>query len=359
MRAVKSDGLSVKLLTDAPEPAPAPGEALVKVSRVLVSPADAAMAASSGATKPSPESGGTRAFSGIIGGQMVGTVRKINMPADAPPTLAARKNWVGKRVVAGPNIACGACDLCRGGLATHCRSRKVMGSWERDGCMAEWCALPLASLCAVPDSVSDDLASLAVPLSSALHAANMLRAESSAYITVLGDSLLALLTAQTLARMNKSVRVLSARPDRMRLCEKWGIKHRPIDEAGRRQDQDVVVDCTGSSQGLRLALQFVRPRGIILLKAGPALAPMPAGRPLPEVDAHSAWGRPLDLTIAAVNEVQIIGSRDGPIPDALRMLSDNALDALPLITRRFPLSEAMSALAAAISPDHIGVLIEV
>src|SRR5690606_6250511 len=97
-----------------------------------------------------------------------------------------------------------------------------------------------------------------------------------------------LLTAQALARLNKSVRLLGSRPERVALCERWGVKHRLIEEAGRRQDQEVVIDCTGASGGasgggaLRLAMQLVRPRGVILLCSDILTPPFPPGVPLPD-----------------------------------------------------------------------------
>lgn len=345
MRAVRIDDGAVRLVSDAPEPQPAPGEALIKPSRVLLSPLDAALAwtAKSG-------------FSGVLGHQFVGVIRKINVPPDAGPAAAARKGWSGRRVVASPTIACAACDLCRGGLSNHCRARKVMGVHGQGGCLADLFTLPLASLYAVPDKVTDDQAVFAVLLASAAHAVNMLRSEGHSYITVLGDSALALVTAQALARKNATVRLLSSREDRARLCAKWGIKQRALEEPGRRQDQDVVVDCTGSAAGLRLALQMVRPRGMVLLKSPMAVAPCPAGRPFPEADA--AWAPGVDLTPAIVNEVQLIGARDGPVADALMMLAEGAVDVTGLVTRRAKMEDAVEALRAAGDAAQVGVVVE-
>ena len=350
MRALRLEDGRVRLVGDAPEPGATAGEALIRPTRLLVSSFDA-RAATGDPAAPA----GLTPFAGVLGHQFVGVVKKVNVPADASPSVAARKNWTGKRVVASPTIACAACDLCRAGLSNHCRARKVMGVHGHDGCFAELFSAPLTSLFMVPDRVTDDQAVFAVALSSAVHAVNMLRSEGHSYITVLGDSALALLTAQALARKNTTVRVLSSRPDRSRLCEKWGIKQRPLDEPGRRQDQDVVVECSGSAAGLRLALQLVRPRGVILLKSPAAMAPFPPGRPFPEVpDAPT-----VDLTPAIVNEVQIVGSRDGPVPDALAMLAEGTIDVTSLITRRCKFDEAVAALQAAISPDNLAVVMDV
>lgn len=351
VRAVRFDGQSVAFAADAREPEAAPGEALVHPTRVLVTPADAHAVSAAGAARSR--------FAGVVGSHFVGVVKKINLPADAGPVLSARKDLVGKRVVGSPTIACAQCDLCRAGLPMHCRARKVAGAHGRDGCLADLFAMPLASLHAVPQGVDDDRAVFAPMLASALQASAMLRAASKHYITVLGESALALLTAQVLARQNKTVRLLTSRgrEDRGRLLEAWGIKHRMIDEPGRRQDQDAVVDCTGAASGLRLALQFVRARGVILLKSPVALAPYPAGQPFAE--ASAAWAEGVDLTPVVANEVQIMGCRDGPIPDALGVLSEGTMDVLSLISKRARLEEGPAAFEAAGRGEHTGVLIDV
>ncbi len=326
---------------DAQAPGVHQGEAIVRVTRVLVTPADAAVAE-------------RREFRGVLGSQFVGVVKQITVPDSAPPSMSARKGWVGKRVVASPSIACALCDLCRAGLSAHCRARKVLGVWERDGGLADLVSVPISALHLAPDSVKDDAAPFAHLVSGALHAANMLRSEQKSYITVLGDSAAALVAAQVLARMNASVRVLSARHDRLRLCERWGVKHRPIDEPGRRQDQDVVVDCTGSAAGLGLALQMVRPRGIVLLKDPAALRPIPPGT---KADLRG-WADPVDLTPAVVNEVQVLGSRDGPIPDALRVLSEQTIDVAALVSKRVRLEDAPQALRS-LAGETMTVLVDV
>jgi threonine dehydrogenase-like Zn-dependent dehydrogenase len=352
MRALRVDDRGVRLSAELPPPQPGPGEALVKVTRALVGGSDLCVA---GMIPGVPRT----AFAGVMGSRAVGVVKAVNLPADCPPALAARKGWVGKRVVVGAAESCAACDLCRRGLPSHCRARRVLGVSGRDGCFAELCAAPLAGLALVPDAVGDDEAVFAYDLASALHAVTMLRSEQSSFITVLGDSAPALLTAQALARMNKTVRLLTGRPERQRLCERWGVKHRAPEEPGRRQDQDVVVDCSGASAGMRLALQLVRPRGVVLLRSPLALDPCPPGRPVPDVGPGSPWATPVDLTPAVVNEVQIVGSRDGPLPDALRALAEDAVDVAGLVTKRFRLDDAPEALRAAAQAEQVAVVIDV
>lgn len=344
MRALRSDGQTLRLVADAATPEPPPGEALVQPSRVLLTPADV-----QGIGRGVP-------FVGTLGHLFVGVVRSVNLPADSSNALASRRSLVGRRVVASPVVACGQCDMCRSGLSSHCRTRQVPGLWGRDGACAELVAMPVANLHPLPDSLDDDRAVFAPIVAAAAHTANMLRAENRQYVSVLGDSPLALLTAQALARQNRSVRVLSADSNAARLCEQWGMKHRPTDEPGRRQDQDAVVDCTGSAAGLRLAMQLARPRAVIMLKSVLADAPFPAGRPFP-TDA-AGWSESLDLTPVVTNELRIIGSRDGPLPAAIDLLATGEIDVDPLAHRRFKLDQGPAAADAAANCAHLAVLVE-
>jgi threonine dehydrogenase-like Zn-dependent dehydrogenase len=103
----------------------------------------------------------------------------------------------------------------------------------------------------------------------------------------------------------------------------------------------VVVDCTGSPAGLTRALRLVRPRGTIVLKSTyPGLAEA-------------------DLTSVVVHEVTLVGSRCGPFPTALRLLTEGQVQVRPLIAARYPLSEALRAFDHAARPGTLKVLMEV
>lgn len=325
MRALKFDGQTLALDGRAESPELGPGEAVVRPLRVGLSPGDVDAVRKRGGAPFIP------------GSEFVGIVERLHESVDG----VERRRLEGRRVVASPIIVCGACDLCRAGLSSHCRSRRTLGrpgGW--DGCLAERTRLPTRNLWVAPPGVDDDRAVFAWAVASALHAAQVVRVQGKQYVTVLGDTVEGLLTAQVIARLNASVRVLGSRPERLALCEKWlgGIKHRSIDEAGRRQDQDVVVECTGSTAGVATALQLVRPRGTIVLVRDPGAA---------------------DLSPVVENEITLVGCRAGPIPEALGLLERAEIDAVSLIGRRFRLTEAPAAFAAASEPGALRVLVEI
>jgi len=169
--------------------------------------------------------------------------------------------------------------------------------------------------------------------------------EGKPYITVLGDGPLGLLMVQVMAKLNASVRLVGRYSEKLAVCEKWGIKHRHVDDVGRRADQDIVVDCTGSPAGLELAMQLVRPRGVVVLKT------------LVERDARAAHG--VDLTPLVLKEIELIGSFTGPLKEALTLIERDEVDVVSLISRRMRLDDGAELLSAAGQPGVIKVLVSV
>jgi threonine dehydrogenase-like Zn-dependent dehydrogenase len=331
VRAIRFDGTAVTIDRAAPDPQPAPGEALVRTQLMGVSSTDLDVL------------DGRVHFAGVMGQEFVGTVERVHAGADAP---TAPHPLTGRRVVASTSIACASCDLCKRGLGAHCRRRAVLGAIDRDGCFADRLCLPVRNLHPVPDALSDEQAVFAPLVASALHTRQVFKPEGRPYITVLGDGPLGLVTVQIMARLNASVRLVGKHADKLALCERWGVKHRLLTDVGLRADQDVVIDCTGSPAGLATALAMVRPRGKVVLK-GPMT---PATHP-------KAGPQLVDLGPLVTSEIELIGSRCGSIPDALTMLARAEVDVLPLITRRGRLADAPALLAAARAHGQLKVLI--
>ncbi len=328
MLALTYNGSSLESQPRYPEPTLQVGEALIRPTRLGICSTDIEICR------------GYMQFQGVLGHEFVGIVESIEGQDD--------RKLIGRRVVGAINAVCGECDLCKRGLATHCRARTVLGIAGRDGCFAEHFTLPVANLIPVPDSVEDDAAVFAEPLAAALHAATQIHIQEKPYITILGDGRLGLLCAQVFAPLNATVRVIGKHPDKMNLCEKWGIRHRHLDDIGRRADQDIVVDCTGNASGFAIAMQLVRPRGTILLKT--TVAPPAAG---------TTPDHPIDLSPIVIHEINVIGSRCGSMVQAIDALSHRRIDVLSLVTRRFKLQDGIKAMQTAAQPDSLKVLMDV
>jgi threonine dehydrogenase-like Zn-dependent dehydrogenase len=272
-------------------------------------------------------------YNGVLGHEFVGIVEDV-------ANKKKNKHWIGKRVVGTINCVCGECDMCQRGLQEHCRDRTVLGIQNRHGSFAEYFSLPVRNLLEVPESVDNDRAVFTEPLAAAFQILRQLTVEGRPFVTVLGDGRLGLLCAQVLTQLNGTVRLLGKHPEKMELCEKWGVKHRLVSEVGLRNDQDIVVDCTGSAEGFELATQMVRPRGKLVLKTTVAAS------------------KPMNLAPIVINEIEVIGSRCGPFPEALSALRAGSVDVISLISRRMKLSDGPDILRAAKQPGVIKVLVE-
>ncbi len=331
MRAVRYEGPEKGVVVDrsAKEPACAPGEALLRPRRVAISSTDLDLC--SGARRSPPLT---------LGHEFVAVVERTSPLADQKERARALQ---GKRVVGTIATACAECDLCTAGLSAHCRRRTVLGVDGRDGCFADLFTLPIANLHPVPEGVDDERAVFAELLASAHHAVRMLRIAGKPFVTVLGDNAMGLLCAQLMAGLNASVRIVGRHEHKMEIAGKWGVKHRALSDIGLRADQDVVVDCTGTPEGLTTAMALARPRAKVLLKG--SLLP---GRGESRID----------LSPIVQKELEILGSRSGPLAEGLDLLARDAVDVVSLITRRTRLDDAPAALRIAADPAQIKVVME-
>ncbi|HUT57665.1 MAG TPA: alcohol dehydrogenase catalytic domain-containing protein [Phycisphaerae bacterium] len=323
MRALVFDG-EAHLRTDYPIPKPGTGEALVAVHLAGVCRTDLEILR------------GYMGFAGVMGHEFVGSV------VEGPPA------WKHKRVVGQINCVCGRCDMCRGGLAAHCRNRTVIGISGRDGVFADFVALPAANLHAVPETLSDEQAVFVEPLAAAFQIPRQITIDTAAELVVLGDGRLGQLVARVLKNLCRRVVLVGRHPAKLLHAEKKGIQTVLAGDFRPRAEAPVVVDATGTASGFELAMKAVRPRGTIVLKSTFA----PGG-------AEDEPGPPLDLAPLVINEVNVVGSRCGPFPDALAALAGGQVEVVDLISKRFSLDSGVAALEAAADGETLKVLIEV
>jgi threonine dehydrogenase-like Zn-dependent dehydrogenase len=93
---------------------------------------------------------------------------------------------------------------------------------------------------------------------------------------------------------------------------------------------DVVVECTGSPEGLAGALALVRARGTVALKTTCSAAP-----------------KELDAADIVVREITVQGSRCGPFAKAIRRMASGTIHVEDLVSGVYPLADTAAALQAA------------
>jgi threonine dehydrogenase-like Zn-dependent dehydrogenase len=104
---------------------------------------------------------------------------------------------------------------------------------------------------------------------------------------------------------------------------------------------DYVIEATGSYIGFALALELVRPEGVVILKT---------------TVAHPTT---LDLSLSVINEVSIIGSRCGPFRPALDALAKMNVDVRRMVTETFELRDGLRALRRASDAGVMKILLHI
>ncbi len=253
---------------------------------------------------------GYHGFSGIPGHEFVGEV-----------VGPASSSWLRKRVVGEINLGCRRCQWCRRGLGRHCPGRRVLGIAGHPGAHAEYLTLPEENLREVPGEISDEEAVFTEPLAAACEILDQVEVDGTTCAAVLGAGKLGTLCAAVLRNAGADVSLVT------RLSR------------ARPRSFDLVVEATGSPEGMPRAIGLVRPRGTIVWKS-----------------THRAPAR-FDAAPLVVNEVTVIGSRCGRLEPALDLLRRGRIDVRPLIAAVLPLSRATRALAEAARPGVRKVLL--
>ena len=267
-------------------------------------------------------------FAGTPGHEFVGEVE-----------AAEDSVWIGKRVGGEINLACGECEWCARDLGRHCPSRTVLGIVKHPGAHAEFLTLPLRNLHPIPDSISDEQAVFIEPVAAACEILDQVRVLAGSRIAVLGDGKLGLLIAQVLRARGARVHLYGRHRDKMRLVEGDGLTTEIAGRSLPERAWPMVVEASGSVDGLRAAIGMCEPRGTVIMKS----------------TVHGLVK--IDTAPAIVNEVTLVGSRCGRFGPAIRMLASGRVRVDPLISEQLPLERGQEAYKQAAAKGVLKVLL--
>jgi alcohol dehydrogenase len=245
----------------------------------------------------------------------------------------------GTRVAGEINFACGHCDWCARGLGRHCPNRTVLGIVKHPGAFREFLTLPIENLHRVPKSIPTEHAVFIEPVAAACEILDQIRIAKGAPVAVLGDGKLGLLIAQVLQGHGAKVLLLGRHREKMRLVEWSGVTMEVLPEKLPEREFPIVVDATGSQEGLRAAIAMCEPRGTVVMKS----------------TVHGLV--PIDTAPAIVNEITLVGSRCGRFEPALKMLASGKVRVGDLISEEFKLDRAAEAFARAATKGVLKVLL--
>ena len=285
----------------------------------------------------------------VLGHEIVGRVVRAAQDKSGPA--------VGAIVVVDVVTGCGQCFWCHAHDEGLCPRLRVKGQHE-DGGLAEYIAATAHRLVTIPPTLDPRAAALAEPTAVAVRAVRKLGDMSERGALIVGGGAIGLLVAQVL-RVHGASPIVIVEPDphRSAIARDLGFAVIWSDDPQARAEAtaahfpergvDVVIECSGARGAAGEAIENARPSGtVVLLSVTP--------------DAEQ-----IDTTHVVLTEKTIIGSAahmwDVDVAPAVELLASGAVQAEPLITRVFPLSDGPAAfeMLADRSQPNVKILVRV
>lgn len=259
----------------------------------------------------------------------------------------------GDHVAVDPNLYCGSCAPCRNGKKQFCRHLQAFGV-TRDGGFAEQSIVPAAQCFRLAPHVPFTAGAMAEPLACCLHGIDSAGIQPGNIVCVIGGGAIGLLMVQ-LARLSGASQIFLSEPVEMRrkagLLLGADLAVDPFqDDPGNfirqtcgNSGADVVIECVGTPEAARAALDAAGFGGTVLLFSVPA--------PTASI--------PLSLFEIYKKELNIRGSFINPNTHlrAVELLNTGRVRTEPLITHTFPLDAMGQAIRAQMSRESIKVIV--
>lgn len=339
-------GSAMLQLDKIPAPEPGPLDVVVRVAAAGIAPGMMTLLAR----------GAFRHLPTTLGHEAAGTVHAVG--ADVG-------DWsVGDRVRVHPNLTCRSCRYCRSDREPMCAQFAMMGHaaigsgpmplYERyhDGGLAEFVRVPHWLLDRLPDGVGFDAAAKVHDVANAVRALKYAVAPFASTLVVTAATGTMGVATVALAPLYGVSRLVLVARSADRLESVAASSHVPVETVALEHLPDDWAD-TG---GLTRALREIAPAGvdavIDYVPDGPATAQATAALATGATMVHmgaNASPLPFPAIAVMVNCWRIVGSRGCSRDDALQvldLLGSGALDIDPLISHRFPLTEAAAAVTA-------------
>lgn len=326
MRVARLHGPGDLRLTDEPEPAPGPGEVLVRVTAVGICGSDLHWYEESGIGEAS------LARPLVLGHEAAGVI------ASGPRT--------GERVAIDPNLPCDACETCARGLGHLCPRVRFLGHSDTDGALRDALAWPEDRLVPIPDAIDDVAGAMLEPLGVALHALRLAGLRPGGTIAITGTGPIGqLLVRLAFAAGASAVVATDVLPHRVEAARVAGAVAELVD-GGRERDRllerlggrpvDTAVEIAGVDDAIATAAFLVRPGGTVVV------AGIPSGNDS-AVPASTLRRKGIDLRFSRrMNRVY---------PEAIALVATGRLSLDGIVTGRFALADSGPAFRSAARRD--------
>jgi L-iditol 2-dehydrogenase len=348
MQAAVYRGVNDVRIETVPVPEIEPGEVLIRVHSCGICGTDLKKIHTGSHSAPR-----------IFGHETVGTVAALGAGVEGFA--------VGDRVAVFHHIPCGECYYCRKQTFAQCPVYKRVGctaGFEPSGGgfagyvrVMDW--IVRRGLIKIPDGIPFDQAVFVEPLNTCLKGIRSLNLAADETVLVIGQGPIGIMLASLARRSGARVLTSDLYPERHQVAATFGLNSH-IDAskedvvavtraASEGRGADAVILAVGGNSLIRTAMDAARPGGRIMLFA--------------QTQHGEAT---IDPAAVCVDEKTLLGSYSASVAiqdEALRLVFDGyrqGYDLTHLVSHRFPLSEAVHALAIASEPKpaSMKILIE-
>jgi len=307
-------------LAELPDPAPGPGEVLIRVAACGICGSD---------VHGYDGSSGRRIPPIVMGHEAAGTIAALGK--------GVTKFAAGDRITFDSTVFCGSCAHCRRGEVNLCDNLQVLGvscsDYRRAGAFAEYVAVPARIVYRLPDNLSFAEAAMLEAIAVAVHAVSLAKISAGNSALVVGAGMIGLLTAQVLRATGCSrVFVTDIDASRLRLAQTLGATAAlsaetdavpQILQLTEGAGVDVAVEAVGATETVKASIESVRKGGTVVLVVNIS----------PQIII------PLQKVVTRQIRLQGSCASAGEYPRAMELLASGAVQVKPLITAIAPLAE--------------------
>jgi L-iditol 2-dehydrogenase len=287
----------------------------------------------------------------IIGHELVGTIIQTGRNV--------KGFSVKERITLATTVACNHCEICALGFTNMCPHAKPV-SYDFDGGFAEYLAIPEEAIkggnvIKVPETVPDDFAALAEPVSCAINAQEIAGVKKGDTVLIIGGGPLGAIHAKVAKVYGASKVMISQRSEpRLSMLKKLPdvmVIDGDLDlgEIVKRETNglgvDVVIVCAPEKNPQQESVNYVRKGGTVSL-----FASLPKGRS--EIT--------FDSRVIHYNEIRIVGASDSRpehVQKAIDLMAEKKLDLSHIVTHKVSLGDFHLGLKLMLDKKSLKVLV--